>query len=246
VCDAVVLRFRDECKDFLCFIRQPNWARLPGRRLGSGTCADWLSGLSLRRLLQWAALLWALNLLLLGPLAAVAVHAAGAQHRLLGMTALPWLQVLLWAPLVEELLFRHGLRRPVQALWVMPAAVVVLVYGVQWSTGLLLVAVLLGIVLQTGRGGSIVRWAWCRAYRCMFAWVFYGTTTCFALLHLWNFNLHQTPWWLLPLFVLPQWCTGLVLGWLRVRRGIGAAMSLHALFNGGPLVLVWLLLRALA
>lgn len=48
--------------------------------------------------------------------------------------------------------------------------------------------------------------------------------------------------WLLPLLVLPQWATGLVLGWMRVRRGIGAAIALHALFNGGPVLMIWLLM----
>jgi len=240
------VRFRDECKDFLRFIRNPSLApRLPGGRSGSGTRADWFAGLSLPRLLQWALLLWAWNLFLLGPLAVVVAYLGGAQHRLLGMNTLPWLQALLLAPLVEELLFRHGLRRPAQALWVIPAAAVVLAYGMRWSTGLLLAVVLLCIVLQTRRGGKAMPWSWRRAYRRSFVWVFYGATTCFALLHLLNFNLHQTPWWLLPLLVLPQWCTGLVLGWLRVRRGIGAAMLLHALFNGGPLLLVWLLLGAM-
>ena len=39
--------------------------------------------------------------------------------------------------------------------------------------------------------------------------------------------------------VLPQWVTGQVLAWMRVERGIGAAMLLHALFNAGPLAVVW-------
>ena len=41
--------------------------------------------------------------------------------------------------------------------------------------------------------------------------------------------------------VLPQWATGLVLGWMRVRRGIGAAIAC-ALFNGGPVLMIWLLM----
>jgi membrane protease YdiL (CAAX protease family) len=48
---------------------------------------------------------------------------------------------------------------------------------------------------------------------------------------------------LLPLLVLPQWVTGLVLGWMRVRRGIGASIMLHAMFNGGPLLLIGLILH---
>jgi membrane protease YdiL (CAAX protease family) len=40
--------------------------------------------------------------------------------------------------------------------------------------------------------------------------------------------------------VLPQWVTGLVLGWMRVRFGIGSSMALHGLFNAGPMTLMWL------
>lgn len=43
--------------------------------------------------------------------------------------------------------------------------------------------------------------------------------------------------------MLPQWLTGLVLGWMRVRRGIAASIALHALFNAGPMVMIWLLLK---
>ena len=43
--------------------------------------------------------------------------------------------------------------------------------------------------------------------------------------------------------MLPQWLTGLALGWMRVRRGIGAAIALHAVFNAGPIVLIWAVMR---
>ncbi|MCH4586399.1 CPBP family glutamic-type intramembrane protease, partial [Achromobacter xylosoxidans] len=45
------------------------------------------------------------------------------------------------------------------------------------------------------------------------------------------------------LLVLPQWVTGLVLGWIRIRRGIGAAIALHAMFNAGPILLIWAVMR---
>src|SRR5690606_19311102 len=86
-------------------------------------------------------------------------------------------------------------------------------------------------------------WTYRQVYRRYFPWVFHLAALSFAAVHLYNFNLHQTPLWLLPLLVLPQWLTGLVLGWLRIKRGIGASMLLHGLFNSGPLLVVWLVLR---
>ena len=73
--------------------------------------------------------------------------------------------------------------------------------------------------------------------------VFHLVALTFAAVHLTNFVFKDTPYWLLPLLVLPQWVTGLVLGWIRVRRGIGAAIALHATFNAGPILLIWAVMR---
>ncbi len=245
-------RFARELQDFLNFVRRPRpGPRWPGRRSGSRAQADWLSLPPLRRMLQWAAFLWAVNLMLLGPIAVAAATAGGAQHKL-ALQAVPWMQALLWAPLVEELVFRYGLRRVGQAFWLTPLATGILFSGPTPGAGLLLCAVVLLSILPQAEHpwGRRVRhpgrtWARCRAWRNAFPWLFHGASLAFAAVHLYNFNLSQTPWWLLPLLVLPQWLTGLALGWMRVRRGIGAAVLLHALFNAGPLLLVWLILRQL-
>src|SRR5690554_5747527 len=111
------LRFRDELRDFMRFIVRPTLGpRTAPRRLGTQVGADWLSGLELGRLLKWALFLWAINLIFLGPIAVAAATAGGAQHRL-NIHAIPWMQALLWAPIVEELVFRYGLRRIGHALW---------------------------------------------------------------------------------------------------------------------------------
>lgn len=243
-------RFRDEVRDFLRFIVRPTLGpRAPGRQLGNHIAADWLSGLNLGRLFKWALFLWAINLIFLGPIAVAAATAAGAQHRL-NIHAIPWLQALIWAPLVEELVFRYSLRRIAHALWVVPLAVGIMLTGPTTASILFLMALLTlcwspwagrsRFLLSRTRPGR--SWALRRYYRRFFPWVFHAASLAFAAVHLHNFNMAQAAVWLLPLLVLPQWLTGLVLGWLRVRRGIGSAMLLHGLFNGGPLLLVWLIL----
>ena len=243
-------RFRDELGDFMRFIVRPTLGpRVPYRRTGGQVGADWLSGLDVGRLLKWALFLWAVNLIFLGPIAVAAATAAGAQHRL-NIHAIPWLQALLWAPVVEELVFRYSLRRIAHALWVVPIGVGVMLAGPSVTSILFLVAVLL-LCWSPWTGPSRLpssarsqgrSWELRRQYRGLFPWVFHAANLAFAGVHLHNFNLPPTALWLLPLLVLPQWLTGLVLGWLRVRRGIGAAIVLHGLFNGGPLLLVWLVL----
>lgn len=239
--------FRYELADFLRFIRYPTLGpRLPGQARGQGWWADWCPTLRFGRLLQWAALLWAINLLVLGPLAIMAASAGGATHRL-NIHAIPWLQALLWAPVVEELVFRYGLRRPASILWLVPLAVAALFMGPSWQ-GVTLAGVLLLLCwvpqqLNWYRWTQPTAWHWRSYYRYHFSWVFHIASASFAALHLYNFNLHQTPWWLLPVLVLPQWLTGMVLGWLRVRRGMGAAVVLHGIFNAGPLLAVWVVLQ---
>lgn len=240
-------RFRDELRDFLRFIVRPRFGpRLPGRHAISGWWEDWFPGLSVGRLLKWAFFLWAVNLVFLGPIAVAAAGAGGATHRL-NINNIPWMAALVWAPIVEELVFRYGLRRIGAAWWLAPAAVAAMLMGAKWSGILLLAGILvvcwLPYLARLPYTRRPLPWRYRLMYRRCFPWVFHLASLLFAAVHLYNFNLHGTPWWLFPLLVLPQWLTGLVLGWLRVKRGIGASMLLHAMFNGGPLLVVWLILN---
>lgn len=240
--------FRAEVWDLLAFVRRPRVTpRLPGRRADDGYWQDWFPRVHLARLLQWALAMWAINLLFLGPLAVMAAGMGGASHRL-DLHNIPWLTALLWAPVVEELVFRYGLRRLKQLWWLLPLALAAMLQGPGVAGGLALAGFLALCWLPYGRGLPAARaplpWAWRRAWLRGFPWVFHLSSLTFSAVHLYNFNLAHTPLWLLPLLVLPQWVTGMVLGWLRVRYGIGASMALHALFNGGPLLLVWLALQA--
>ncbi|RTZ40670.1 CPBP family intramembrane metalloprotease [Candidimonas sp. SYP-B2681] len=239
--------FRSELRDFIGFVARPRLApRLPGRHAGNGWWEDWFPSVSFGRLLKWACFLWAVNIVFLGPIAVTAAGLGGATHRL-DINNIPWLQALLWAPVVEELVFRYGLRRIAQAWWLVPAAVAAMFMGPKWSAVMLLTAIFAICWLPYLLGMAYTRrslpWRYRIRYRRWFPWAFHVASLTFAAVHLYNFNLHSTPLWLMPLLVLPQWLTGMVLGWLRVKRGIGASILLHGIFNGGPLLLVWLVLR---
>lgn len=240
--------FWAEACDLLAFIRHPRVSpRLPGRKAGDGFWRDWFPSVRIGRLLQWALLMWAVNLLFLGPLAVMAAGLGGASHRL-DLQNIPWLTALLWAPVVEELVFRYGLRRLKNLWWLLPLALAAMLQGPGFGGGMALAVFLLLCWVPYGSGRPAARqplpWKLRRAWLAGFPWVFHLASLAFSAVHLYNFNLAQTPLWLLPLLVLPQWATGMVLGWLRVRHGIGASMLLHAIFNGGPLLLVWLALQA--
>ncbi|HYG41485.1 MAG TPA: CPBP family glutamic-type intramembrane protease [Bordetella sp.] len=236
-------RFRHELADFWRFLWEPDLRRLPGRRSDSVLANDWWLGVSFGRLLAWAAVLWSVNLFVLGPIAVTAAGAGGIAHRL-DPAAIPWLAAVLWAPLVEETLFRYGLRRPVQALWVCPAILPPLLWGMHGWTLAWVIAVLLLASVPLRRGRSTrARWhfSWRRRYLMHFGKIYHLSSLAFAIVHLNNFAL-DSPQWLALLLVLPQWATGLVLGWMRVRRGIGAAVALHSIFNAGPMLLIMVVL----
>lgn len=75
--------FRQDLADCWRFLCRPTLrGRLPGRRADSGWASDWRPGVSASRLLAWAAVLWALNLFALGPIAVTVAGAGGAMHRL--------------------------------------------------------------------------------------------------------------------------------------------------------------------
>ncbi|MEI2416987.1 CPBP family intramembrane glutamic endopeptidase [Orrella sp. JC864] len=237
------IRFRHELLAFLRDVRRPRLSPRQGRsRQGSGLAADWQRQVPFTRLLAWAGFLWLVNMFALGPLAVAAAGSGGASHRM-DIDNIPWLAALLWAPVVEEMLFRHGLRRPVQMLWTVPLVGVALFYGPALWTGALVALAIALALWQAGRRPAPLR-CWrpaLRRYVRAFPYVFHLATLAFAGLHLANFSLNAMPFWLMPLLVLPQWLTGLVLGWLRVRTGILDAMLLHGIFNAGPLLLVFLI-----
>lgn len=243
--------FRVQLRDFLRFIVRPRLApRMPLRPATGFVAADWRPGLTTGQALKWLALLWTVNLVVFGPIAAAAATAGGAEHRL-NIHAIPWFHGILWAPVVEELVFRYGLRRMGQVLWVVPLAAVLLAVG----PGALTWPLLPLLVWLCVRGTAVHRFDPARAsvpgqwwrrrkhYVRLFPWAFHISSLSFAAVHLHNFQLHQTPWWLIPALVVPQWITGMALAWMRVRKGIGTSMLMHGLFNAGPLLLIWAVLR---
>lgn len=236
--------FGADLKAFLRFVRRPSLTpRVFCRGGGSGWWRDWYPNLGFVRMLSWVALLWFVNLFVLAPLALSVAESSGAQHRM-DPDNIPWLMAVLWAPVAEEMLFRYSLRYPRAILWVLPVMIMIVFSGPSWLSGgaLALVFALLFALNFRGFTGNdeALPWRIRRIYVQWFPWIFHLSVLTFASVHLNNFQLNSTPWWMFPVLVLPQWMTGLVLAWMRVRSGIGTAMVMHMMFNGGPLLLIWL------
>ena len=101
-----------------------------------------------------------------------------------------------------------------------------------------------GLAPRTGRK---VRRRWHRVYRRAFPAFFYLVAALFAWDHAAN-TVHVDPKVTIPLWfkfvsILPQAWMGLVLGYVRVRHGIGAAIALHVMHNSATVASVALLPR---
>lgn len=240
--------FWQDVKSFLIYIRHPHLGeRFAGRR-GDGWWCDFKVHTPLKLLFKWLFFLWFFNVFVLAPLAMVISEELGATHRLKMDTPYLVLLAAVWAPLVEELLFRYGLRRPRLALLYVPILIFVFINNLRWlNIAIVSVLVLFFVVLdlrrQTGYADALP-FKWRRYYRQWFPWIFHGSVLIFASLHLFNYELPQgSSIALLPLLILPQWLTGMVIAWMRVRDSFACGVLMHALFNGIPVLLLWILLQ---
>ncbi len=73
-----------------------------------------------------------------------------------------------------------------------------------------------------------------------FRWIYYGFAILFGLLHISNFsNASLWVFCLTPLLVLPQFLSGLVIGYLRMQFGFFWGFTFHAVWNSALLSLAY-------
>jgi len=143
-----------------------------------------------------------------------------------------WGGAVLLAPVLEELFFRGWMSgRPV-ALWLTLIVIMGLALfaafgrSVPWAAGVVVLATVIaaGVAWFRTRRRTQVPEAFTRAFPVLF----YLVTALFALMHV--FNYPQISAVVLPM-VLPQFWSGLMLGYIRVRLGLLAAILAHVASN---------------
>lgn len=237
-------RFRAQLRDFFRFIVRPDFRRGHGRGVGDGWFKDWQLNLPWKRLFQWAAFMWAINILVLAPIALVVASEVNATHRLQFSYMLIPLAVI-WAPIVEEILFRFTIRRPLLAIWIIPVMIFVLLRQGTVIGALCLIAVLAIIMILFPRlgldrygGHWRLPFKYLKLYRKYFVVIMHLLVFGFAYMHIFNYEFTAVSLTATLVMVMPQWFSGLALMWMRVRYGIANAIYLHAIFNGGPVFLI--------
>lgn len=146
------------------------------------------------------------------------------------------------APLVEEGLFRSWLGKRWGVLLIAP----LLLGGiVLWMTfkpsadapsefSLLMIILMLGSFavyimryLKLRREDAVLEAALAK----VFPFAFWGTSLAFGAMHLANYE-DGSMGLLLPVLVMPQFMIGVMLGYIRMRFGLLAAMVFHGAYNG--------------
>lgn len=152
---------------------------------------------------------------------------------------------LLFAPIVEELLFRAGLRRVDYTLGFGPLliAAAMLPWNRTTLTALAVAAcavlVLLHLAVRTLRHRTRLRMHIARTFVRRYPWVFWLYTLAFALAHAGNYDWGNARTVLVaPLLILPQLMIGICLGYIRLRDGLRSSMLMHLLVNATALLLL--------
>ena len=150
-----------------------------------------------------------------------------------GMTPLAlWGGTVVLAPVLEELFFRGWLSGLPRALCAMAVTLAGLALFIAFGTDYPLAG---GAILVVTATGAIGGWFWLRGkdrrpgwFDRAFPWLFHINAIAFAALHLANYPKFTLA--ALPL-VLPQFWTGQMLGFIRLRIGLGAAILTHVVSN---------------
>lgn len=121
------------------------------------------------------------------------------------------LLIVIIAPILEEIIFRAGLRYDK----IIPLRIISYIN-----------------MKQTGKTKEEIEYKSRAVWDKYFRYLFYSSTITFSLVHSFNFELNATLILLLPIIVLPQFITGFLCGYLRVKYNFIYSILLHVFNNG--------------
>lgn len=145
------------------------------------------------------------------------------------------------APIIEELIFRWHLRRPLALIFIICLAFsagVGYLFVVDFLN-LLQAGIIIGFFIALGlllMYSREVRTSLDRFYRKHFGILFYLTVIIFAGVHLSNFS-ELDNLYVAPILILPQAMVALFLGYVRMKKNILWSIYFHAFHNMIPISL---------
>lgn len=148
------------------------------------------------------------------------------------------------APLIEEVIFRY----PLKNKWLLEVLIMAFlavaatlffnnVLTIGWIGVILVLSLRLMWVLGPLKDLLKVSNA-SSSFDRNFPTYFYGVAVFFAFVHIFNFNLDASDWYLTPILVMPQFVLGLLLGYVRMKYGTLYSILVHGMNNAIPIILM--------
>jgi len=144
---------------------------------------------------------------------------------------------VLIAPVSEEIIFRLNLRIKEKYLifniliFIIGLSMILInIYRAKWFRILVLASGLVVLIFSFFMR-SIIAPSLLNFWHKRFKWIFYVTAVIFGLVHIFNYNLDKTGYFLPVILVFPQFMMGLFFGFTRLILGFGWACSFHVLHN---------------
>jgi membrane protease YdiL (CAAX protease family) len=219
--------WRRELRELVAFLRKPVRGHAKVLTLRQG----W------RRIALMLALNFCFIVIVTLPINAALEHWAGLDESVKSDATKisQWVIIALIAPLLEELIFRAGLRQVTYSLFVAPVLVA------SMRADKMFVLIMVGILLSIAAADAIrlrytasavsIRFARSRAFIRRYPYVFWMYAISFGLVHISNlYSTNGRDYWLV-FAVSSQLFGGALLGYLRLRQGLRSAIAYHVLFN---------------
>ena len=217
--------WRQEWQDLLAFIKKPQ----RGRGKSVPLSQAW------RRFLMVFGIDLCMVVFVSLPLNGALEEWAGLESKL-EFSAKGALLIIIFAPILEELVFRAGLRKAGYSLFIGPIFVACfggsLVVVVVLATILMSIAVIDKIRMRWVPEGNGRRFARGRAFIRHYPYVFWLYAIGFGLMHLGNFYSTNGRDYLLVFAISAQLSAGFLFAYLRLRQGLLSSIILHSLENG--------------
>lgn len=140
--------------------------------------------------------------------------------------------VVVFAPIVEELIFRYQLKNYRLAILLYFLFLAGMLYNL--ISVFLLLSILIPVLILclffyfSMNKNSFQRF---KIINKVFPYHFYLTAICFGLVHISNYSNPLDYGFPIVLLVLPQLFIGLILGYVRMRFGLSKSMMMHAAYN---------------
>ena len=155
--------------------------------------------------------------------------------------------VIAGGPLIEELIFRAGLRSIIYSIFIGPVLICLMLGAWQISIGFCIFGICIAMLMEysVSAKNKLLDGAKKSNYGRLFIQhypkVFWLYAASFAIVHIQNFSFSDATGLLVIFAVIPQFVAGILWGYVRLRDGLMSSVVLHSLNNLFAVLMVALL-----